>query len=140
MRHDLYQAETARIAAEQAAMLDDVHARLIAGGSLSNLEQNGVLHAWQVLIENCIGKAKHCLKAYGEPVPVSAYDAFATLNRLGLIDTAAPKDWNAAIGLRNRIVHDYMDIILQWVMRLVVEQRYRLLVTFCNNPFQQSPN
>ena len=46
-----------------------------------------VLHAVQVLVENAIGKAKQQLKARGETVPVSAYDAFAALAR-GLRPTA----------------------------------------------------
>lgn len=85
MRLDLYQAETAQIAKEQGALLDEVRQRLLSGGSLARLEENGVLHALQVLIENAIGKAKQILKAKGEPVPVSAYDAFATLSCLGII-------------------------------------------------------
>ena len=75
MRLDLYQQETAHIAREQAAMLEEARQRLASGGALSRLEQNGVLHALQVLIENAIGKTKHLIKAAGEPVPVSAYDS-----------------------------------------------------------------
>jgi uncharacterized protein YutE (UPF0331/DUF86 family) len=53
------------------ARLAEARERVLAGGSLSRLEQNGVLHALQVLVENAIGKAKHLIKAAGEPVPVS---------------------------------------------------------------------
>lgn len=76
MRLDLYHAETARIATEQSALLDMAWRELTEGRMLSPLEQNGVLHALQVLIEKAIGKAKQLLKARGETVPVSAYDAF----------------------------------------------------------------
>ena len=58
MRLDLYQAETARIAAEQTAILDEAQHILASGKKLSGLEQNGILHALQVLIENAIGKVK----------------------------------------------------------------------------------
>ncbi len=77
---------------------------------LSGLEQNGVLHALQVLTENAIGKAKQILKASGEPVPVSAYDAFTALARINEISVNELTAWNAIIGLRNRIVHEYMNI------------------------------
>ncbi len=76
MRLELYQAETSRIAKEQTALLDEAQQTLASGKKLSRLEENGVLHALQVLIENSIGKSKHILKAANEPVPVSAYDAF----------------------------------------------------------------
>ncbi|MFM1908902.1 MAG: hypothetical protein RLZZ591_2579 [Pseudomonadota bacterium] len=61
MRLDLYQAETARIAAEQGALLTQAKAILKEGRSLTPLEQAGVLHALQVLIENAIGKTKQIL-------------------------------------------------------------------------------
>ena len=51
MRLDLYHAETARIATEQSALLDVARQRLTEGLMLNPLEQNGVLHALQVLIE-----------------------------------------------------------------------------------------
>ena len=69
MRLDLYQAETAQIASEYSSLLDEARQQLSAGGTLSRLEQNGVLHALQVLIENAIGKAKQILKAVIKSYP-----------------------------------------------------------------------
>lgn len=118
MRLDLYQQETARIATEQSALLTQAK-EILVQRPLNLLEQAGVLHALQVLIENAIGKAKQHIKARNEPVPVSAYDAFAMLVRYGEINEANLPAWNAVIGLRNRIVHDYMNIdmskILEWL-------------------------
>lgn len=130
MRLDLYQAETAHIAREQGALLDEARAKLLAGEILSRLEQNGVLHALQVLIENAIGKSKQMLKAAGEPVPVSAYDAFAALARRGGIGEDALPAWNAVIGLRKRIVHDYMNIDMPRVMELVQLGRHEFVTAF----------
>jgi hypothetical protein len=72
MRPDLYQAETDRIATQQGALLRQAKDILAQGRTLTLLEQGGVLHALQVLIENAIGKAKQALKACGQTVPVSA--------------------------------------------------------------------
>ncbi len=134
MRLDLYQAETARIAHEQSSLLDGARAILLAGGTLSLLEQNGVLHALQVLVENAIGKAKHLLKAAGEPVPVSAYDAFAALVQRGTIPPRDQPGWNAIIGLRNRIAHDYMNIDMQQVLEITSTGRYREITRFLLAP------
>ena len=41
------------------------------------------MHALQVLVENAIGKTKHLLKAAGQEISVSAYDAFAVLASIG---------------------------------------------------------
>lgn len=130
MRLDLYQAETAHIAREQSALLDEARARLLAGEILSRLEQNGILHALQVLIENAIGKSKQMLKAAGEPVPVSAYDTFAALARRGGIREGDLPAWNALIGLRNRIVHDYMNIDMARVLELVQHGRHAFVAAF----------
>jgi uncharacterized protein YutE (UPF0331/DUF86 family) len=97
--------------------------------TLSRLEQNGVLHAIQVLIENAIGKAKQILKAKGEPVPVSAYDALAALARLRVISDADLPAWNAAIGLRNRIVHEYMNIDIKRALELVRANQHGKTIT-----------
>lgn len=101
---------------------------------MSRLEQNGVLHALQVLIENAIGKAKHLLKDAQEPVPVSAYDAFDTLARIGKISQLTLEQWNLAIGLRNRIVHEYMNIDMGLVLQLIKEKQYKFMTDFLLSP------
>ncbi|NOU40029.1 MAG: DUF86 domain-containing protein [Methylotenera sp.] len=134
MRLDLYQAESERIAKEQIALLDEAKQRIVSGAPLSRLEQNGVLHALQVLIENAIGKSKHLLKSIEEPVPVSAYDAFASLEQRGNITLQELKQWNAAIGLRNRIVHDYMNIDINFIYELITSNHHQFIGEFLRKP------
>lgn len=134
MRLDLYQAETAQIARQYGALLEEARHQLVNDQTLSGLEQNGVLRAIQVLIENAIGKAKQIIKARGEPVPVSAYDAIAALVRLNAISEADLPSWNAAIGLRNRIVHEYMNLDIEMVLELVQENQHEFVVEFLLNP------
>ena len=134
MRLDLYQAESERIAQEQMALLDEAKQRVVSGAPLSRLEQSGVLHALQVLIENAIGKSKHLLKSIEEPVPVSADDAFASLERRGKLTLQELTQWNAAIGLRNRIVHDYMNIDINFVYELITSNRHQFIGEFLRKP------
>lgn len=134
MRLDLYHAECVRIANEQTALLGEAKLRILSGAPLTNLEQSGVLHALQVLIENAIGKAKHLLKSKGVEVPVSAYDAFASLAQHGLIPAKELEQWNSAIGLRNRIVHDYMNIDIQLIYELITKDRHSDISEFLRNP------
>jgi len=136
MRLDLYQAEAARVASEQQALLDQARAILAQGRPLSGLEQGGVLHALQVLVENSIGKAKQLLKARCQNVPVSGYDAFSALADLGLIQLEGLSEWNAVIGLRNRIVHDYMNIDMAQVLSLVAANKPQFIVDFLSKPFE----
>ena len=140
MRTDLYHAETLRIAAAQGGLLDEARARLFAGASLAPLEQNGLLHAVQVLVENAIGKAKQHLKARGETVPVSAYDAFAALARLGCIPADSLPAWNAVIGLRNRIVHDYMNVDMEKIFAFLRAHGDRPVLDFLRAPLSHKPD
>jgi len=137
MRLDLYQAETERLAREQSAMLDEARLKLETGQPLSLLEQSGILHALQVLTENAIGKAKHLLKAVDEPVPVSVYDAFASLARRGAVHAEELARWNNVIGIRNRIVHAYMNIDMNVVFDLVREAKYRFVAEFLLRPIDR---
>lgn len=82
-----------------------------------------MLHALQILIENAIGKAKQLLKASEQAVPVSGHDAFKALTTRNLIEPAELPAWNAIVGLRNRIVHDYTNIDMDQVTALVAENR-----------------
>ena len=134
MRLDLYQAETAQVAKEQSSLLDIARKELQEGNTLSRLEENGVLHALQMLIENAIGKAKQILKANDEPVPVSAYDALAALARIEMIKGEDLPAWNATIGLRNRIVHEYMNLDVSRVLELVRENQHQFVVEFLLAP------
>lgn len=130
MRFDLYQAETARVAAEQQALLNAARSIIESGKPLSPLEQSGVLHALQIIIENAIGKAKHWLKASNQPVPVSAYDTFQALANIGAISQDSLPEWNAVIGLRNRIVHDYMNIEFEQIVSLIKNAREQFVIDF----------
>jgi uncharacterized protein YutE (UPF0331/DUF86 family) len=134
MRTDLYHAETKRIASEQGALLDEASARLKSLQPLTALEQNGLLHGLQVLIENAIGKAKQQLKVRGEVVPVSAYDAFTALARLGIIEKENLPAWHGIIGLRNHIRFDYMNMDMDRILDLVKDRRHGFIVDFLMAP------
>ena len=67
-------------------------------------------------------------------MPVSAYDSFAALSLAGVIDAAALAQWNAAVGLRNRIVHDYMNVDLTLIQDLVRQEKYRFILEFLRRP------
>ena len=137
MRLDLYQSETVLIAKEHSLLLDEAREQMLSGGSLSRLEQKGVLHALQVLVENSIGKAKQILKARNENVPVSAYDALAALAQIKVISEKDLTAWNAIIGLRNRIVHEYMNLDIERVLEFVRDEQDRFVTEFLLQPIAE---
>jgi uncharacterized protein YutE (UPF0331/DUF86 family) len=67
-------------------------------------------------------------------VPVSGYDAFKAMANLGLIETTDLPQWNSIIGLRNRIIHDYMTIEMDRITALVAENHEQFVVNFLLKP------
>lgn len=122
------------LAKRQAAMLEAARAVLQKGEQLTPLEESGTLHALQVLIENAIGKAKQILKRAGEPVPTSAYDVMQSLVRNGQLPSESFPQWAAIIGLRNRIVHEYMNFDIRKVLVVVENQSYQVVIDFLLAP------
>jgi len=85
----------------------------------------------QLLIEACVGIAKQVLKSRGVQVPSDARQAFVKLCSLGLDPTAA--DWNRIIGMRNALVHDYLNIEPERVRELITGGHYKVLLAFASH-------
>ena len=116
-------------------MLAQAKAILNADRALTPLEQSGVLHALQIIIENAIGKAKQWQKVTEQPVPISGYDTFSALANSVLIAPVDLPAWNAIIGLRNRLVHDYMNIDMDQVTALLTADKDQFVVRFLLKEF-----
>jgi uncharacterized protein YutE (UPF0331/DUF86 family) len=78
----------------------------------------------QLLIEACIGIAKQTLKARGVQVPSDARQALAKLRTLGLDPTDA--DWNRIVGMRNALVHDYLNLDPERITEVVKGGDYKV--------------
>ena len=130
MQLDIYLQETAAHAARLEVMLADAKGRLIESGTLTPLETGGALHAIQVLVENAIGKAKQLVKAARGVTPVDAYSAFEDLAALGMLTAGELGNWRQVIGMRSRIVHDYLNIDTQVLFALLRDDAYQFVVDF----------
>ena len=132
---ELYQQETEKLAERNGRLLNELLNKLAHTAELSMIEEQAMLHALQVIIENAIGKARHLLKAKNEKVPVSAYDLFERLKELGLINHEAQLKWKKIIGLRNTIVHEYMKVDITLIKIIVKNKQYKFVLDFLNSPF-----
>ena len=134
---ELYQEETEKLAERNGTLLNELHNKLVQTAELSIIEEQAMLHALQVIIENAIGKARHLLKAKNGKVPISAYDLFEQLKNLDLMNSEALQEWKKIIGLRNTIVHEYMKVNIAFVKTIVKKEKYRFVLDFLNTPFKQ---
>lgn len=84
----------------------------------------------QILVEACIGVSKHWLKFLNKSVPNEAYQAFESLVRFGLLSESELSTWRKIIGLRNALVHDYLNLDRTVILSVLREKYYLQLARF----------
>jgi len=98
---------------------------------LSRYEYRASERTLQILIGACIGIAKHWSYALNKIAPADAYSAFEALSQQGeKIDAV---EWRKVIGMRNALVHDYLNIepeIIKWVIK---SESYKKLFKFAES-------
>ena len=104
------------------AELPEIRA-ILALRALSNLEYRAAERTLQVSIEACIGVAKHWAKTLAGHTPQDAYQAFEILAQRGELSPDTLIGWRKIIGLRNALVHDYLNIDPE-IIRSVIAQGY----------------
>ncbi|MGE6134618.1 type VII toxin-antitoxin system HepT family RNase toxin [Aeromonas salmonicida] len=104
------------------AELSEIRA-ILALRALSNLEYRAAERTLQVSIEACIGVAKHWAKALASHTPQDAYQAFEILAQRGELSPDTLIGWRKIIGLRNALMHDYLNIDPE-IIRSVIAQGY----------------
>ncbi|BCR31239.1 hypothetical protein KAM448_40780 [Aeromonas caviae] len=104
------------------AELSEIRA-ILALRALSNLEYRAAERTLQVSIEACIGVAKHWAKALASHTPQDAYQALEILAQRGELSPDTLIGWRKIIGLRNALVHDYLNIDPE-IIRSVIAQGY----------------
>lgn len=100
---------------------------------IENLKQRdyyAIERLLQVLVEACIGVSKHWLKFLGKSVPNEAYQAFELLARHDLLPESELVTWRKIIGLRNALVHDYLNLDCAVVLSVLRGKHYLKLAQF----------
>ena len=93
-------------------------------------ERSAVERNLQVLVEAAIGSSKHYLKKQNKPVPA---EARANIERVyELLGITAPdiNDMRGAIGMRNAIIHDYLNLDWRKIEPILKEKKYQLIADY----------
>ncbi len=109
--------------------LESLH-KLLKERSWTRVERKGAERLLQILVESCIGVAKHWLKQQGKTLPNDAYSVFEKLTELQLISSDESLEWQKVIGMRNAIVHDYLNLDEKVIRAIIVNQLYLSLQNF----------
>lgn len=97
-------------------------------GPWSRFEQRAAERTLQVLIESCIGLAKHWARQETGMTSNEALTAFNRLAEQGVISRETP--WRKVIGLRNALVHDYLEVDPAIVQDVILSGYHRDLLAF----------
>jgi len=114
--------------AELAEELEEILQQLESEAVVSRLVYRAAERSLQLLTEACIGIAKQSLKGVGKEIPADARKTFSKLRMLGLDPTGA--DWNRIIGMRNALVHDYLNLDPERVLEVIKNKHYHVLLDF----------
>jgi len=109
---------------QHLAGLDELSAALRQRPLTFN-ERSAVERSLQVLVEMAIGSSKHLLKALGKPVPSEARATVERVYELLALTEPANHVMRGAIGMRNAIIHDYLNLDWERVEAVVRRQQYR---------------
>lgn len=130
-----YLIKTTAVAQEELEILNEMSEK----ESWSKVELRAVKNSMQVIVENAIGKAKRILKHFNCPVvPQKGSDAFEFMYEMGLIGDETYATMKSAIGLRNAMIHDYMNFNDAILKRIVTEKKYDEVISFLESDISYS--
>ena len=98
---------------------------------LNNRDYRAAERLLQLLTEVSIGLAKHWLKSIKKESGSNAYQTYIALQDLGIITDNELIEWRKIIGLRNSLVHDYLNVDKTIIKLIVKDGKYETLLLFC---------
>lgn len=78
----------------------------------------------------CIRLSKHMVKKLQKKGVTEAYQSFSILKEHNLISSHELHTWKQVIGMRNGLVHDYLNIDLLIIEDILREGHYQTLADF----------
>lgn len=114
--------------AEIAEELAEIQTLEAEQGYLPTMAYRAAERNLQLLVEACIGIAKQTLKSLGKNTPNEARQVFEKLKAEGQDHSNIP--WNKVVGMRNALVHDYLNIDRERIISVIRNNHHSELITF----------
>ena len=77
------------------------------------------IHAVQTLLSAVVDLSQHLVGEHGKSVPDTYYDAIDQLGEIGILDKEFAHRFAAAAKLRNVLVHGYVDLDLDRLIKII---------------------
>jgi len=100
---------------------------------LTQIERSAAERSLQILVESAIGSAKHLNKKEGLPERLDSYQTIVQLSEELGIDPNYLPQLKGAIGMRNAIVHDYLNLDWELIQAVLDQQHYRRVADFIHD-------
>lgn len=104
--------------------------QIISERDFSNFEYRAAERCLQASACLAIGIAKHWAKSLAGASPSDAYSAFELLSQHQLLSLEQLANWRKVIGLRNALVHDYLNIDPSIVRSVIAQGYYQQIFEF----------
>lgn len=125
----LYLIEAKKHQQQYVAELDELKADLVIDNFRAR-DYRALERLLQIYTELCIGLSKHWLKLYQKGSATDAYQTFSLLRENGQITRDELLNWRRIIGMRNGLVHDYLNIDLSILEDILLNDYYQQLTIF----------
>ena len=119
---------------EIAEELAEIQALEAEQGYMPTMAYRAAERTLQLLVEACIGIAKQTLKSLGKHTPPEARQVFAKLKAEGQDHSQVP--WNQVVGMRNALVHDYLNIDRERIIDIIRQGHHLALIRFAQEKLQ----
>ena len=93
-------------------------------------ERSAVERSIQVIVESAIGCSKHFLKSHSKPVPAESRVSLERVYEILSIVEPDIKDMRGAVGMRNAIIHDYLNLDWKRLEKILRERKYRRVLDY----------
>jgi len=94
---------------------------------LSFNERSATERSLQVIVEAAIGCSKHFLKSRNKPVPSESRASIERVYEILSIVEPDINDMRGAIGMRNAIIHDYLNLDWKKLEDILRQRKYKLV-------------
>lgn len=97
------------------------------------LERTAAERSVQILVEAAISAAKHAGRKLDLPERGDAASSITQLLENYPLENVSPQEMKGAVGMRNAIVHDYLNLDWELIQTVIQQRQYRKLGLFVDH-------